>query len=152
MCVRVCVRACARSRVSVCACLRRSVCVSASECLRVCECVRVCVCVCVRACVCVRVCLPVLACLGVCVYMCVCVRACACECVCQNYILHWVNTPTLDSCFSLLGHHQQGAECDPQESQPLNIMADALCVFVVLLATLGSHQPWRTCSTTFVPT
>ena len=46
-------------------------------------------------------------------------------CVCQNYILHWVNTPTLDSCFGLVGHHQQGAECDPLESQPLNIMAYA---------------------------
>ena len=48
-----------------------------------------------------------------------------CVCVCQNDILHWVNTPTLDSCFGLVGHHQQGAECDPLESQPLNIRAYA---------------------------
>ena len=55
------------------------------------------------------------------------VRACARACVgvCQNDILHWVNTPTLDSCFGLVGHHQQGAECDPLESQPLNIRAYA---------------------------
>ena len=45
--------------------------------------------------------------------------------VCQNDILHWVNTPILDSCFGLVGHHQQGAECDPVKSQPLNIMAYA---------------------------
>ena len=45
--------------------------------------------------------------------------------VCQNDSLHWVNTPTLDSCFGLVGHHQQGAECDPVESQPLNIRAYA---------------------------
>ena len=45
--------------------------------------------------------------------------------MCQNDILHWVNTPTLDSCFGLVGHHQQGAECDPVESQPLNIKAYA---------------------------
>ena len=68
------------------------------------ECVR-CMCVCVRACV--RACV------------------CVCVCVCQNDILHWVNTPTLDSCFGLVGHHQQGAECDPLESQPLNIRAHA---------------------------
>ena len=41
--------------------------------------------------------------------------------VCQNDILHWVNTLTLDSCFGLVGHHQQGAECDPVEGQPLNL-------------------------------
>ena len=45
--------------------------------------------------------------------------------VCQNDILHWVNTPTLESCFGLVGHHQQGAECDQLESQPLNIRAYA---------------------------
>ena len=45
--------------------------------------------------------------------------------VCQKDSLHWVNTPTLDSCFGLVGHHQQGAECDPVESQPLNIRAYA---------------------------
>ena len=45
--------------------------------------------------------------------------------VCQNDILHWVNTPTLDRCFGLVGHHQQGAECDPVESQPLKIRAYA---------------------------
>ena len=50
---------------------------------------------------------------------------CVCVCLCQNDILHWVNTPTLDSCFGLVGHHQQGAECDPVESHPLNIMAYA---------------------------
>ena len=56
-----------------------------------------------------------------------CVRACVCVCVCvcKNDILHWVSTPTLDSCFGLVGHHQQGAECDPLESQPLYIMAYA---------------------------
>ena len=48
-----------------------------------------------------------------------------CVCVCQNDILHRVNTPTLDSCFGLVGHHQQGAECDPVESQPLSIRAYA---------------------------
>ena len=46
-------------------------------------------------------------------------------CVCQNDILDWVNTPTLDNCFGLVGHHQQGAECDLLESQPLNIVANA---------------------------
>ena len=50
-----------------------------------------------------------------------CVCVCVCVCVCQNDILHWVNTPTLDSCSRLVGHHRQGAECDPVESQPLNI-------------------------------
>ena len=52
-------------------------------------------------------------------------RVCVCACVCKNDSLHWVNTPTLDSCFGLVGHHQQGAECDPVESQPLNIRAYA---------------------------
>ena len=47
------------------------------------------------------------------------------RCMCQNDILHWVNTATLDSCFGLVGHQQQGAECDPVESQPLNIKAYA---------------------------
>ena len=60
-----------------------------------------------------------------CVRACVRVCVCVCVCVCQNDILHWVNTPTMDSCFGLVGHHQQGAECDPVESQPLNIMAYA---------------------------
>ena len=46
-------------------------------------------------------------------------------CVRQNDIVHWVNTPTLDSCFGLVGHHQQDAECYPVESQSLNIMAYA---------------------------
>ena len=44
-------------------------------------------------------------------------------CVCakkKNDTLHWVNTPTLDNCFGLLGQHQQGAECEPLQSQPLN--------------------------------
>ena len=53
------------------------------------------------------------------------VCVCVCVCVSKNDILHWVNTPTLDTCFGLVGHHQQGAECDPVESQPLNIV----CVF-----------------------
>ena len=57
--------------------------------------------------------------------VCVCACVCVCVCVCQNDSLHWVNTPTLDSCFGLVGHHQQGAECDPVESQPLNIRAYA---------------------------
>ena len=74
-------------------------------------CVRVFVCVCVCVCVCVVV---------VVVVVCVCV----CMCLCQNDILDWVN-PTLDSCFGLVGHHQQGAECDLLESQPLNIVAYA---------------------------
>ena len=43
----------------------------------------------------------------------------------KNDILHWVNTPTLNSCFGLVGHHQQGAVCEPLESQPLNITANA---------------------------
>ena len=60
-------------------------------------------------------------CVCVCVRVCVCV--CVCVCMCQNDILHWVNTPTLDSCFGLVGHHKQGAECDPVESQYLNIRA-----------------------------
>ena len=51
------------------------------------------------------------------------VCVCACVCVCQNDILHFVNTPTLDGCFGLVGHHQQGAECDPVESQTMIIRA-----------------------------
>ena len=64
-----------------------------------------------------------------------------CVCMCQrNDILHWDNTPTLDSCFGLVGHHQQGAECEPLESKPLNIMANAeplavcVCVCVCVCA------------------
>ena len=66
------------------------------------------------------------------VRVCVCVSVrcggggvCARVCVCQNDILDWVNTPSLDNCFGLVGHHQQGAECDLLESQPLNIVAYA---------------------------
>ena len=39
--------------------------------------------------------------------------------VCQNDNLHWVNTPTLDSCFGLVGHHQQGAPGNPLAVQRL---------------------------------
>ena len=59
------------------------------------------------------------------VWVCLCVCVCVCVCVCQNDNLHRVNTPALDSCFGLIGHHQQGAECDPVQSQPLNIRAYA---------------------------
>ena len=57
--------------------------------------------------------------------MCACVGRAGGGGGCQNDILHWVNTPTLDSCFGLVGHHQQGAECDSVESQPLNILVYA---------------------------
>ena len=50
-----------------------------------------------------------------------CVRACVCK---KNDFLQLVNTPTLDSCFGLVGHHQQGAECDP----PLVCVCVCVCV------------------------
>ena len=48
-----------------------------------------------------------------------------CMFVSKNDILHWVNTPTQDSCFGVVGHHQRGVECEPLESQAFNIIASA---------------------------
>ena len=45
-----------------------------------------------------------------CMHARLCVWVCVSVCVCQNDNLHWVNTPTLDSYFGLVG--QEGAECD----------------------------------------
>ena len=55
--------------------------------------------------------------------------------VCQNDSLHWVNTPTLDSCFGLVGHHQQGAECDPVECV-------CVCVCVCVCMCVRSQTPF----------
>ena len=72
--------------------------------------------------------------------------------MCQDDILDWVNTSTLDNCFGLVGHHQQGAECDLLESQPLNIVAYAqpltcgvcVCVCVCVCVSFFAPLEWET--------
>ena len=101
MCVCVCVCVCARAHV----CARTHVWMFVFVYARVRA--HVCVCVCVRACVCV----------------CVCVCVCACVCVCvrvsKNDILHLGQHSNPGQLFRTLGH-QQGAECEPLEGEPLN--------------------------------
>ena len=56
----------------------------------------------------------------------------------QNSILRWVNTPTLDSCFGFVGHHQHGAECDP--------VCVCVCVCVCLILCVSACLCMRVCA------